>query len=177
MMGSTWRPIFVAALAAVVVAALGATMTDLGPWYQALRKPSWQPPDWLFGPAWTAIYALTVIAGVTAWRQAPNSTAREWLIALFALNGFLNVLWSILFFSLRRPDWALVEVVFLWLSILVPIIVFSQYARSASVLLLPYLAWVLFAAILNLAIVQLNGPFASALPDSDMETARRSTHA
>ncbi|HEY4986895.1 MAG TPA: TspO/MBR family protein, partial [Bradyrhizobium sp.] len=81
-------------------------------------------------------------------------------IGLFALNGFLNVLWSSLFFALRRPDWALIEVVFLWLSILLPIGVFWRLARPASLYLLPYLAWVSFAALLNLAVVGLNAPFA-----------------
>jgi tryptophan-rich sensory protein len=82
------------------------------------------------------------------------------VVGLFALNGFLNVLWSTLFFSLRRPDWALIEVVFLWLSVLLPIVVFWRRARPASLYLVPYLAWVSFAAFLNLAVVRLNAPFA-----------------
>ena len=81
-------------------------------------------------------------------------------IALFALNGFLNVTWSALFFRLKRPDWALAEVGLLWLSIVVLIVVIARHSKNASVLLAPYLAWVTFAAVLNLAIVQLNGPFA-----------------
>jgi tryptophan-rich sensory protein len=134
-------------------------MTDLGPWYQSLRQPSWKPPDWLFGPGWTLIFAFAAMAGVTAWRQAPNRASREWLLVLFALNGFLNILWSLLFFRLQRPDWALAEVGFFWLSILLLILVVSRYSKVASALLLPYLAWVTFAAALNLAVVQLNGPF------------------
>jgi translocator protein len=158
--GGRWKPILIAALAAMAVAGLGALMTDLGPWYVGLRKPAWQPPDWLFGPAWTLVFGLCALAGYLAWRVAPNRIGQEWIIALFAFNGFLNVLWSALFFRLKRPDWALAEVGLLWLSILLLIVVLARYAKTASALLVPYLAWVSFAAILNLAIVQLNGPFA-----------------
>jgi benzodiazapine receptor len=153
-----WLPVLAAAAAAIVVASLGATMTDLGPWYQSLTKPSWQPPDWAFGPAWTVIFALAAISGVIAWRFAETDAQREWIIGLFAINGVLNILWSALFFRFHRPDWALYEVVPLWLSILVPIIAFSRYAKTASLLLVPYLAWVSFAALLNYEIVRLNGP-------------------
>lgn len=156
---SLWMPVLAAGAAALLVASLGATMTDLGPWYQSLEKPSWQPPDWLFGPAWTIIFALAAVSGVVAWRDAPTDADREWVIGLFAINGVLNILWSALFFRLHRPDWALIEVAALWLSILLPIIIFARYSKLASLLLLPYLAWVSFAAILNLAIVQLNAPF------------------
>ena len=155
-----WRAVLGAAVAAIAVAALGASATDLGPWYQSLVKPSWQPPDWLFGPAWTVIFALATASAVSAWRKADSRSHREWVIVLFALNGFLNVLWSTLFFALKRPDWALVEVAFLWLSILLPIIVFWRFARTASLYLVPYLLWVSFAAFLNLTVVRLNAPFA-----------------
>ena len=94
--------------------------------------------------------------------DAPRGTTREWIIALFAINGFLNILWSLLFFRLRRPDWALGEVGFLWLSILLPIVVLARFSKPASALLLPYLAWVSFAAVLNWKVVQLNAPFAQA---------------
>jgi benzodiazapine receptor len=155
-----WKPVLIAAAVAISVAVLGGTLTDTGPWYQSLRKPSWQPPDWLFGPAWTLIFALATASAVYAWRGAKDRAQREWVIGLFALNGFFNVLWSLLFFALRRPDWALVEVAFLWLSILVPMIVFWRFARSATFYLVPYLLWVSSAAFLNLTVVHLNAPFA-----------------
>jgi tryptophan-rich sensory protein len=154
-----WPPVLVAALAAVGVAVLGGLMTELGTWYYGLRQPQWKPPDWLFGPAWTLIFALSALAGVLGWARAPSRAAREWLLALFALNAFLNVLWSLLFFRLRRPDWALVEVAFLWLSIVVLIAVLARWSRPAAWLLAPYLAWVTFAAALNAAVVRLNAPF------------------
>jgi len=154
-----WKPVLVAAAAATFVAVLGGTLTDTGPWYQNLRKPSWQPPDWLFGPAWTLIFALATASAVCAWRYAQNRVQRDWVIMLFALNGFLNVLWSTLFFTLRRPDWALIEVAFLWASILLPMIVFWRFTKPATLYLVPYLLWVSFAAFLNLTVVRLNAPF------------------
>jgi tryptophan-rich sensory protein len=144
----------------MATAAVGGTLTDIGPWYQSLRQPAWKPPDVLFGPAWTLIYAFAVASAVIAWRAAPDRKAREWLIGLFALNGFLNVLWSLLFFRLQRPDWALLEVPALWLSIALLMLVLGRSARLSALLLLPYFAWVSFAAVLNAAVVRLNGAFA-----------------
>ncbi|MBC8049830.1 MAG: tryptophan-rich sensory protein [Chitinophagales bacterium] len=145
-----------AALAAIFIGILGATITDIGPWYQGLRKPDWQPPDWLFGPVWTLIFALAGVAGYKAWLRAPTQSDREWIIILFAANGFLNVLWSLLFFAWKRPDWALIETGFLWASVIVLIFVLKRYTTTASWLLVPYAAWISFASILNWKIVQLN---------------------
>ena len=156
---SALKPILVAAAAALLVAGLGGLMTDIGAWYLSLKQPAWKPPDWLFGPAWTLIFAFAAASGVTAWRAAPDRASREWLLALFALNGFLNVLWSLLYFRLRRPDWALMEVGFLGLSVVVLMLVLGRYARKASALLVPYLLWIVFAGLLNWATVRLNGPF------------------
>ena len=158
-MSARWKPVAWAAGAALVVAFIGGGVTDTGPWYQALRKPWFQPPDWLFAPAWTLIYSLTAMAGVLSWRAAAPGPQRDWLLVAFALNGFLNVLWSLLFFGLRRPDWALVEVVFLFLSVASLVWLAGRQSRLAGLLLLPYLIWVGFAGVLNLAVVQLNAPF------------------
>lgn len=144
--------------AAALVAALGGTITQLGPWYRALRQPSWAPPDWAFGPAWTIIFGLTAWAGLTAWRAAA-ADKRDTILGLFALNGFLNLLWSFLFFRLHRPDWAGIEVVFLWASIAAMIIVCRQVSAKAAWLLVPYLVWVTFAGVLNATVVRLNAPF------------------
>ncbi|SHN51615.1 TspO/MBR family protein [Erythrobacter sanguineus] len=152
-------PVTVATVAAVCVAALGATITDLGPWYQALEKPGWNPPDLVFPMGWTLIYALITISGITAWRAAPTAAKSEWVIMLFALNGFLNITWSLIFFRMQRPDWAFIELIGLWLSILVLIIYCGRFSRTAAALLVPYLGWVSFAGALNWAVVQLNAPF------------------
>jgi benzodiazapine receptor len=153
------RVVFAAFGAALVTSLVGMFATDLGPWYASLRKPAWQPPNWLFGPVWTLIFGLAAISASLAWWRAVDLQRRTVVLALFVANMAFNCLWSVLFFSLQRPDWALVEVVPLWLSVLALIVLTWNYARTASLLLLPYLAWVAFAAVLNLAIVQLNGPF------------------
>ncbi len=146
----------------LVVAVGGAYLTDLTPWYRNLRKPSWQPPDWLFGPAWSVILALASWSLYLSWRDAPDSGSATVVALLFLWNGAANLLWSPLFFRWRRPDWALYEVPVLWLSILVPIILLAPINWFASLLLWPYLVWVTFAAYLNLTIVRLNAPFGRA---------------
>ncbi|WP_341905094.1 TspO/MBR family protein [Polaromonas sp. YR568] len=152
-------PILIASAAALAVSSLGAWLTVLGPWYRALVRPPWQPPDAWFGIAWTTIFALAAAAGVMAWRAAPDSASRRAVIVLFAINGALNTLWSVLFFRLQRPDWALMEIGFLWLSIAVLMWRFKDWSKAAALLLLPYLLWVSFASLLNLSTVRLNGPF------------------
>lgn len=152
-------PIAIAAAGAVIVAAVGATITDTGPWYDDLVQPRWAPPDRLYAVAWTAIFALTALAGVTAWRAMPTAREGDWLIGLFALNGFLNIVWSLLFFRLHRPDWAMIEAVVLWCSVLALIVYSFRRSMLAAVLLVPYLCWVTFAGYLTMAIVRLNGPF------------------
>jgi translocator protein len=162
LLGRRARPILAAALAAVAVATLGALITKLGSWYYQLRKPSWQPPDWLFGPAWTVIFACAALAAVIFWRRERDRRARRLVVGAFALNGSLNILWSLLFFRLERPDWSLYEVGFLWLSILALIVLIGRISNRAALLLVPYLAWVSFASVLNWKIVQLNAPFAGS---------------
>jgi benzodiazapine receptor len=156
---SRWRPIAIAAGSALLVAVLGALMTDLGPWYANLKQPPWKPPDWAFGPIWTTIFALAAAAGVIGWRRATSRAQRESMLVLFAANGFLNVLWSLLYFRLHRPDWSLYEVPFLWLSVLALMLLLWRFAKPAAWLLAPYLVWVSIAAALNWETVRLNGPF------------------
>ena len=150
------KPILIAFLLAVAVGGIGGAVTEIGPWYFSLIKPSWQPPDWAFGPIWTLIYITTGIAGVRAWRLGDAYQRRLFLIALL-INCALNVLWSLLFFKMQRPDLALIEVVALWLSIVPLILLPLRYSPRSSLLMLPYLAWVSVAAYLNLTIVRLNG--------------------
>ncbi len=151
-----WKVVLGAAAWGIVVGGLGAALTGLGPWYYNLRKPSWQPPDWLFGPAWTLILTLAAVAGGIAWNRAGGHVSGAVLIALFVVNGTLNMGWSLLFFRLRHPDWALIEVVPLWLSIAAMIVGLAPASALASWLVVPYLLWVSFAAVLNWKIVQLN---------------------
>lgn len=140
-------------------AGLGGALTELGPWYYALRHPDWKPPDAAFGVIWSTIFTLCAISGALAWQAARNRAMRQRVLWLFGVNAVLNVLWSLLYFKLQRPDWALVEVALLWLSIVALILGLWRVSRWASALLLPYLVWVSIAAALNLATVRLNGPF------------------
>ncbi|WP_328831024.1 TspO/MBR family protein [Thermaurantiacus tibetensis] len=156
--GAALVPALVGGGAALLIAILGSTLTDTGPWYRALAKPSWTPPDAAFGAIWTVILALWGAAAVAAWRAAPDSRRADWLVGLFALNGFLNILWSLLFFRLQRPDLALLEVGLLLASILWLIVASARHSRAAPLMLLPYLAWVSVAALLNWEIVRLNVP-------------------
>ena len=156
------KPMLVAAVCALCVAGVGALMTDLGPWYQSLRRPWFQPPDWLFGPAWTAIFAMAAVAGYLAWQARPPLRLWARIVGLFAANGVLNIAWSALYFRLHRPDWALAETFALWLSVLALIVVLRQCTRTGSLLMVPYLLWVSFAAVLNWAVVRLNYPFAGS---------------
>ena len=87
---SLWLPVLGGAAAAILVAVLGGSMTDLGPWYQALKKPSWQPPGWLFGPAWTLIFALAAASGIIAWRNAVTDAQREWIMMKCCLVGAMR---------------------------------------------------------------------------------------
>ena len=150
------RVFAVAALCAVVLATLGRWATQLGPWYAALAKPPWQPPDFWFGPVWTLIYTLSVWSAAGAWLATDEQRQRRALVVAWAVNMVLNLLWSWLFFTRQRPDWAQLEVVALWLSVLAVMVVTWRISRLHGALLLPYLAWVAFAAVLNRAIVQLN---------------------
>ena len=153
-------PIVVASILVILVLAVGGWTTTVGAWYRDLRKPSWNPPDWVFGPTWTAILALAAWSGISAWANAiDDGSGRILILALFGINIVLYMLWSPLFFAVRRPDWALAEIPFLWLSIVALMLAVGRYSSLAVWLLLPYLLWVTFAAFLNLKIVRLNRPF------------------
>jgi benzodiazapine receptor len=165
--------IIVAAVLTILVLGVGGALTTVGPWYRALRKPTWNPPDWVFGPAWTLILGLAAWAGVLAWTQAPDGAARLTIGLLYGVNIVLHMLWSPLFFNLRRPDWALVEVPFLWLSIVGLIVGVTTYAGSAGWLLAPYLLWVAFAAWLNFVIVRMNPPFDARTQAATLDDAGR----
>jgi tryptophan-rich sensory protein len=158
-MAAHWPAFAVAGVLALLVAVIGGVLTEIGPWYNSLRFPSWKPPNWLFGPVWTTIFTLCVISAGLAWAGSAGGQ-RNWLVALFALNAGFNILWNILFFKLRRPDWALVETAFLWLSVAALMLFIWPLSSTASLLLAPYLTWVTIAGCLNLAIVRLNAPFA-----------------
>lgn len=137
-------------------AALGGLLTNLslGDWYAALAKPTWTPPNWLFGPVWTLLFIGMAVAAWLVW--SGGSPRRLIPLGLFAAQLFLNVSWSALFFGLRNPSLAFADVVLLWLAILATILSFTRVSYAAAALLMPYLAWVTYAAVLNAAIWRMN---------------------
>lgn len=161
--------IIAAILWAVLLGGAGGALTTIGPWYRNLEKPSWQPPDWLFGPAWTLILGLAAWAAILAWEGAADDAGRNAIILLYVVNFAFHFLWSPLFFTLRRPDWSLIEVVFLWGSVLALCIGLRPYSVLASWLVVPYLTWVSFAAVLNLFIVRLNAPFSGERQEAEVK--------
>ena len=142
-------PVIAAIAWAVLLGGAGGLLTEIGAWYRNLRKPSWQPPDWLFGPAWTIILGLAAWAAVLAWNGTQTDGDRAIVIALYAANFVFHLLWSPLFFKFKRPDWALIEVALLWLSIAGLIVYCGRFSKLSAWLLLPYIAWVSVAAALN----------------------------
>jgi tryptophan-rich sensory protein len=133
---------------------LGAAVTApaIPTWYAALAKPSFNPPNWLFAPVWTALYVMMAIAAWLVWRRGNARTA----LVLFILQLLLNSAWSLLFFGLHRVDLALIDIVLLLAAIVATALAFRARSTAAAALLLPYLAWVCFASVLNFAIWRLN---------------------
>lgn len=132
-----------------------ATSTSVNSWYVELSKPSWTPPSWVFGPAWTILYIMMAIAAWLVWRKGYTADVR-FALTLFGVQLLVNGLWSYLFFSLRWPGGALVDIAVLWVAIAATAIAFSRVSQPAAWLLLPYLAWVSFAMALNLEIWRRN---------------------
>jgi tryptophan-rich sensory protein len=139
-----------------LVAATGAyvTITGRGSWYEFIQRPAWNPPDWVFGPVWTVIYILMGIAFYLVWKS--DKPSRRLPMTLWGIQLGLNFLWSFLFFGQHEVGRALIEIFALWLAILLTIFSFAKINRTAAWLLVPYISWVSFAAILNYAIWILN---------------------
>jgi benzodiazapine receptor len=126
-----------------------------GDWYAALKKPSWNPPGWIFGPVWTALYTMMAVSAWLVWKQGGWAAQRKPLL-LFVVQLTLNAAWTPLFFRLHAPGWAAVDITLLWLAIVGTIVAFRPVGRVAAVLLWPYLAWVSFAAVLNFTLWWMN---------------------
>jgi tryptophan-rich sensory protein len=135
-------------------ASMGALFMP-GEWYAALKKPPWNPPDWVFGPVWSTLYAMMAVAAWLVWRQGGFARQRRPL-GVFLTQLALNALWTPLFFGLQRPGLAFAGIIALWLAIAWTIAAFWRVHRVAAWLLAPYLAWVSFAAVLNGTLWSLN---------------------
>jgi len=145
---------FIAACFGAALAGSAFTTPSVPEWYDSLIKPSFTPPNWLFGPVWSVLYLAMAIAGWLVWRQRESSATLP--LMLFAGQLVLNVLWSILFFGLQAPGIALVEILTLWVAIFATLLSFWRISKIAGWLFVPYLVWVSFATILNLEIWRLN---------------------
>lgn len=154
---TSWRPValIVSLVAVAVVAALGGLASaNAADEYGALAQPSWAPPSGLFGPAWGVLYLLMAIAAWLVWRAQPTFRSRA--IQLYAVQLLVNLSWTPLFFGLELRGIALAVIVLLDVLVLATIVAFRAVRRSAAVLLLPYLGWILFASALNYSIWTLN---------------------
>lgn len=134
------------------LAPLAGAWTPPGEWYRSLAKPSWTPPGWVFGPAWTLPYLCMAVAVWGVWRRVGWSAPTRWWQVQLALNAA----WTPVFFGLREPGWAFAGIVLLWLAIAVTMQKFFPVVRRAGWLLVPYLLWVTFASALNFAIWRMN---------------------
>jgi len=136
------------------VASLSAVFMP-GEWYATLKKPSWNPPGWIFGPVWSALYTMMAVAAWRVWKRG-GFIAQRRPLALFLTQLVLNAIWTPLFFGLHRPGIAFGEIVLLWLAIAATLAAFHLVSRAAGWLLAPYLVWVSFATMLNFALWRLN---------------------
>ena len=135
-----------------VATAMTGILFKPGDWYKALDKPSWTPPDWLFGPVWSALYLMIAVAGWLVW----TTLGMSGLLVLWGANLILNAMWSWLFFGIRRMDLAFVDVVMMWLAIAAFIVLASATVPLAALLFVPYLVWVTIASALNLSVWRRN---------------------
>jgi benzodiazapine receptor len=150
-------------LAAAVLVCLSAgfigsffTLSSIPTWYATIQKPAFNPPNWVFGPVWTTLYILMGISAYLVWMKGWDKKEVRNALAIFAVQLVLNALWSIIFFGANKLLYAFVVIVFLWMAIAANIFLFNRISRNAALLMVPYLAWVSFAAFLNYSIWQLN---------------------
>jgi len=132
-----------------------ATIPQLEVWYAGLNKPTWNPPNWIFAPVWTTLFAMMGVSAWLVWRTTGFSKGR-FPLSWFGIQLALNVGWSILFFGCQRPGFALIEILLLWLAIAITTNLFLRHSKFAAGLMMPYLCWVSFATVLNFAIWSLN---------------------
>ncbi len=157
MSDNRWLMFLFFLLTCFSAAGLGSILTSssVGTWYAELIKPSFNPPNWIFAPVWSALYFLMALSAWLVWRKADWGGAR-FPLALFFGQLALNVAWSGLFFALRRPGMALIEIVFLLGTIVATAVAFRTVSGLAFWLMVPYALWVAFAALLNFKIWRLN---------------------
>lgn len=134
-----------------IAAAIGSffTSSSVQTWYVTLQKPWFSPPNWVFAPAWTILYLLMGISLYLVWAKGWHKKNVQLAMTVFFIQLALNAAWSVIFFGLQQPFYAFVEIIFMWLSIYITILLFLKVSKNAAYLLLPYLIWVSFAVALN----------------------------
>ena len=132
------------------------TISAIQTWYQYLNKPSFSPPNWVFGPVWTILYFLMGISAYLIWIKGLKNKKVKPALKIFIVQLIFNFLWSIFFFGMHNPILSLIDIILLWITILLTIIKFYELSKPAAYLLIPYILWVSFATLLNFAIVILN---------------------
>lgn len=132
------------------------TIPAIPTWYATLQRPSFSPPNWLFGPAWVTLYILMGISVYLVWQKIEQNKTTRGALWLFLIHLFFNAIWSIIFFGLQNPGLAFINVIILWLLIIALMVKFWKINRWATYLLIPYLLWVSFASYLNFSIWMLN---------------------
>jgi tryptophan-rich sensory protein len=132
------------------------TSSSVTTWYRSLAKPSFTPPNWLFSPVWISLFVLMGVSAFMIWSKGLSDGRVRMALSLFAGQLILNILWSVLFFGFRSPLAGLIEILILWLAILLTVISFWRISSLSGLLLVPYLLWVSFAAVLNYSILTLN---------------------
>lgn len=152
-----WGALGLFVVGCLIVGAVGGLLTasSVDTWYPTLDTPSWNPPNSVFGPVWMLLYVMMAVSAWLVWRRRGSDGSRA-AMAAFAVQLALNTAWSAIFFGLRQPGWAALEIVLLWLAIVATILAFFRVSRAAAWLLVPYLGWVSFATALNVAIWRLN---------------------
>ncbi len=133
-----------------------ATSRSVSTWYLTLQKPPFTPPNWLFAPAWTTLYLLMAIAAFLVWRTGLDKSSTRTALIIFLVQLVLNALWSFAFFGLQSPLYGVIVILALWLAILFTILKFFPISKAAGILLIPYILWVSFAAVLNISVLLLN---------------------
>lgn len=132
------------------------TSAGVNTWYAVANKPSFNPPNWIFAPVWTALYIMMGIALYLVWKNETDKAVKQTALILFAVQLTLNFFWSFIFFYAKQPGWAFIEILAMWLMILLTIIWFRKISPVAALLLVPYICWVSFASVLNFYIWKLN---------------------
>lgn len=132
------------------------TMSAIPTWYATLEKPTFTPPNWLFAPAWVTLYLLMGISAFIIWRRGWDNRPVKVALSVFLIQLVLNAFWSVAFFGLESPLYGVIVIVALWVAILLTILRFFNISTTAGILLLPYILWVTFAAVLNVSILVLN---------------------